>query len=782
MSAVWRTARAAVRRRRLQTTVIGLVVLFSTATIVVALGLLNASSAPFERAFAAQRGAHVVAAFDGTRVAAADLTRTAEIPGVEAVAGPFAQVVLEIPPDSGARPFLSGPVTVVGRADPGGAVDQIDLWSGRWATGPGEIVLNVAPPAPGRPSPFPLNEKISISDQVAFTVVGYASSLTQTAAAWVSPEQAAALHPTVSQMLYRFTAAATEREIDAGMAAVTGKLPSDALVAAQSYLVVKQAAAAEAGVYVPFLMAFGVLGLVTAILIVGNVVSGAVVSGFRHIGILKTLGFSPRQVLAVYLVMVCVPGVVGCVLGTVLGNIAAEPLLGSAYQGLGFNPGDSGIPVWIDVVTLLGIPAIVVLAALVPALRAHRLSAAEAISAGSASRAGRGLRVQRWLSGTRLPRSVSLGLGLPFARPGRTTLTMAAVLLGVTTVTFATGLASTVTGYADATDGNDTIGVRANPTGSKLVAPSTLTEPQIEALLRSLPGTARVTVNLDLDFSLVGSTQPVVVTFLRGDVDTQGYPDQLVEGRWLSRPGEVVVPSTLLRERGLAVGDRITLELDGRQGAVTIVGETMAGAPGPPGILADRQTLPLLAPDRQPGNHQFLFQVQLAAGTDVQGYLAAVRAADPGLYAFDNGGTDAFTVAVVSLAATLTLMLGTVTALGVFNTVVLNTRERRRDLGMLKSIGMTPRQVTVMMVTSMAALGVIGGLLGIPLGMLAHRFIVPLAADAAQIGVGRMLLHVWQPWVLGALALAGVVIAVIGAFIPARAAARLSIATVLHNE
>ncbi|MFD0392602.1 FtsX-like permease family protein [Streptomyces nogalater] len=43
---------------------------------------------------------------------------------------------------------------------------------------------------------------------------------------------------------------------------------------------------------------------------------------------------------------------------------------------------------------------------------------------------------------------------------------------------------------------------------------------------------------------------------------------------------------------------------------------------------------------------------------------------------------------------------------------MLNTHDRRRDLGMLKSIGMTPGQVTVMTVTSMAVLGVLGSLLG----------------------------------------------------------------------
>src|SRR5690606_17034164 len=64
MSAVWRAARAAVRRRRLQTAVIGLVALFATAALVVAVALLDAAHAPFERAFAAQRGAHLTIAFD----------------------------------------------------------------------------------------------------------------------------------------------------------------------------------------------------------------------------------------------------------------------------------------------------------------------------------------------------------------------------------------------------------------------------------------------------------------------------------------------------------------------------------------------------------------------------------------------------------------------------------------------------------------------------------------------------------------------------------------------
>jgi putative ABC transport system permease protein len=130
----------------------------------------------------------------------------------------------------------------------------------------------------------------------------------------------------------------------------------------------------------------------------------------------------------------------------------------------------------------------------------------------------------------------------------------------------------------------------------------------------------------------------------------------------------------------------------------------------------------------------------------------------------------------------LAVLLAVVAALGVLNTVALNVHERRRQLGMLKSIGMTPRQVVAMVVTSMVGLGLLGGLLGIPLGVAAHHVVVPLAADAANVSLPASVLHVWHAPGLVLLVLSGVAIAVLGALLPARIAARLPIAAVLHNE
>jgi putative ABC transport system permease protein len=44
------------------------------------------------------------------------------------------------------------------------------------------------------------------------------------------------------------------------------------------------------------------------------------------------------------------------------------------------------------------------------------------------------------------------------------------------------------------------------------------------------------------------------------------------------------------------------------------------------------------------------------------------------------------------------------------------------------------------------------------------------------------MINVWSAALVAALAFSGLIIAVLGSFIPARSAARLTIATVLHNE
>lgn len=229
---------------------------------------------------------------------------------------------------------------------------------------------------------------------------------------------------------------------------------------------------------------------------------------------------------------------------------------------------------------------------------------------------------------------------------------------------------------------------------------------------------------------------------------------------------------SFLTERGLTVGDRVTLERGGRKLTATLVGKTSAG--NARAVEGTWPTLERLAPDLRATE----YTVRLAPGADVRAFTEAAGALDPGLSVSElpSGNTGA---AVVTFATVFTVLLALVASLGVFNTVLLNTRERRRDLGMLKSIGMTPRQVVAMTVTSVAGTGLVGGLIGLPFGIAAHRLVID---RIGVISFPEFAKDVWHAPLVASMLLAGVGIAVLGALVPARSAARMTIAAALHTE
>ena len=166
------------------------------------------------------------------------------------------------------------------------------------------------------------------------------------------------------------------------------------------------------------MLAFALIGLAMAVLIVGNVISGAVIAQYQRIGVLKSLGLTPAQVVAVYLSRVGWPALAGCLTGVVGGYLLSVPVL---HQSAGaYDVGSQQVPLWALLLAPAGMLAITLLAALGPALRAGRLSAVAAIASGRAPATGRGYAVHRLAARLNLPRPVGLGLAAPFARPART--------------------------------------------------------------------------------------------------------------------------------------------------------------------------------------------------------------------------------------------------------------------------------------------------------------------------------------------------------------------------
>ncbi|WP_342775398.1 ABC transporter permease [Streptomyces tateyamensis] len=775
--------RAGVGRRRIQSLVMLLTTMMSVTAALLGGGLLVGAHAPFDQGFARQQGAHLTVSYDSAKVTPDQLAATGRAAGVTAAAGPFPTALLPatVGSNDSRLPVGAGlpPLTLVGRDRNGGAVDRLDLTAGHWLTGPGQLVLSA------HDTPLRVGDTVVFPGQPALTVVGVARSAGQSADAWVTPGQLTALvppgTPTEQQMLYRFGRSGTDAQLTADRAALAAAVPPGSITGAASYLKIKLATDKSTATFVPFVVAFAVIGLVMSVLIIGIVVSGTVGAATRRIGILKAIGFTPAQVVRGYVGQALIPGGAGTVLGLLFGNLAALPVLAKA--GEAFDSGPQPVAPWLDLVVGLAALAAVAGTALVPALRAGRLSTVQALTSGRTPSRGRGRTVRQLLGRLPLPRPVSLGLATPFAKPGRSAVMVAAVLLGTVGVTFGVGLAVSLNGITAGMERErpGLIQVLPNPQGPGDHRPTADDLPQISAKIAADPDVSRFVAISRTTVSVAALAGPTTVIGYDGDSSWAAY--QMVAGRWFSRPGEAVVPSAFLQATGTHVGDTLTLTGNGRTAPVTIVGETfdVAGS----GMLVRTPTASL-APLGLPVDPLGLdYEVDAKPGHGLEQTMQSLDAALKPYGFGPNSIHPPFNptiLAMDTLAAMLTGLLVAVAALGVLNTVLLDTRERVHDLGIHKALGMSPRQTVLMVLTSVTGIGALASVLGTPLGVALHHYVLPAMGRAAGTRMPAADLGVYHAGLVAVLLVVPLVVATLAALPPALWTARTPTAVALRTE
>jgi putative ABC transport system permease protein len=828
--AVVKAAGSGVLRRPVQTIVIFCVVTAGAAAGVLGLSLATSANVQFLGAFARAHGADLAVTFDSATVTRAELAATGHLAGVTRVSGPFGETAVffagsgptfrkgrpESPPGSArtskgtpgsapaqvrngagrsaapagipqlpTNPQAGTPSTglaVVGRTSPSGPLDDISLQAGRWATKSGEIDID-----PGR-TKAAIGSVVSVGSAPGdpkLTVVGWASSVTEDDEAWVAPNQLAALRakgaPVQDEMLYDFTSASDAAEVAADLAEITRALPAGAVADSISWLDTGGSIAQEQSINTPFVVAFAIVALVLAVLITANVVSAAVVAGYRRIGVLKSIGFTPLQVAATYLAQIGLPALAGVIIGTILGVQWVLPKLNAGPFAA------EPVPLWIEIVVPVGMLALTGLAALVPALRAGRLSATAAIAAGQAPRAGHGFAALRLAGRVRLPRPVTMGLAAPITRPARSAVTLAAIGFGLAAVVVATGLnASLAKINAGANQWKNAELIAPGRGGPARQAFTPAQEKAVAAVLRAQPGTTSFLTIASAAVSVAG--RRLSVDAYSGDAAGLGW--DVTAGTWLTGKGQVVVNTSEAGTATLSVGQVVRMVADGGTVTARIVGEVYAPGPALGALLTSQQTfaragvhLPVIrfeaATTAAQGPAQNKYQQTLSQRL---GSAYNVSAIGVGI-----GGVGLFGLVDTSLARLLTIMIAILAALGVLNSVLMVTRERVHDLGVFKAVGMTPRQ-TVTMVTCWAVVrAILAAVIALPVGMRLQAVVVhAITADQAS-GLGAPtapggVVDVYTVGGLALLALAGLIIAVIGALGPAMWAALTSTTTTLRAE
>jgi len=255
-----------------------------------------------------------------------------------------------------------------------------------------------------------------------------------------------------------------------------------------------------------------------------------------------------------------------------------------------------------------------------------------------------------------------------------------------------------------------------------------------------------------------------------------GNDDEVLRGL---REGEVIVSSVLAQRTNLKLGDSIPLETREGTRQLRIAGIANDYLAGGMTIYMHRALAEELL--KVKGVDAYIIQAdnrQLAAvksalqtlcnehGLLLQSYADLVRFIERMM----NG-------VVGSLWALLALGF-VIAAFGLVNTLAMNILEQTREIGVLRVVAMTRRQVRRTILAQATMMGLIGLAPGTVMGLLV-AYLINLSTLPTT---GHAILFVFRPWLLVTCFAAAFAIVICSAYLPAERAARMKLSDALQYE
>ncbi|MBJ7470838.1 MAG: ABC transporter permease [Solirubrobacteraceae bacterium] len=585
----------------------------------------------------------------------------------------------------------------------------------------------------------------------------------------------------------------------------------------------------QLGFLQPVLLAFAGIALFVGSFVIINTFSATLAQRSRELALLRALGATRRQVSRSVMAESFLIGLVAGILGLLAGLLVAPGII-AMFKGFGIDLPTQGTVVetrTIIVALLIG-PVVTTFAGLFPARRAVRIPPIQAMQ-GDTTRQERGrpgplayvvaaaaaAAITGSLVTTSTTAAVLVGagailtliavaqlaplvlepvlrvLGAPFARlgetgrlaqlnamrsPRRTTTTAGALMVGVALVTFVAVFAAGLSAIARDAFGDRVRAPLALSAGSSQFYPGGAQE-----LAAQDPGVGSISGVAFGSFDKPGTETGVPVTGIEprtlASVYRMGWADG--DDALLQRMtrGQVIVdraaedatiaaarPGDVLRLKRAADGRVLKLTVAG----VIDEGTSLLGG----GILVDRRTL---SADQQ-GGKLWLSLIAVAGGADESDVQQRLTAALEDRFPTVDALTaqeleDRFVGQVNQLVNMIYAFLAfalLVSLLGISTTFTLTVQERRRELGMMRAVGATRRQIRRLVRLEAVLTGLLGAVLGVAVGLGFGALVARLLADDGfgyVVPVGTVVM----------VALLAGLVAALAASLPARRAGRTDI-------
>ncbi len=582
------------------------------------------------------------------------------------------------------------------------------------------------------------------------------------------------------------------------------------------------------GFFNTFLLIFAAVALFVGIFLILNTFSILVAQRAQEMALYRALGADRRQVTRSVMIEALAVGLVGSTLGLLLGLGVAQ-LLKVAFAAFGLDLGGAGLvlqPRTVLVAYAVGV-LVTLIAAYVPARRAAKVPPVAAmrddvalpqssrnlhaglgavLTVAGAVLMGVGLFADTAQAGLLVGGGITavfVGvallapvLGPPIVRviagwfprvfgtvgrlarenaqrnPRRTAATASALMIGLALVAAMSVVGQSANRSIDKAldDGLDAQFVVSNAIGQPF-------SPTVADDIADLDGVADVAqvrynaAQVDGDGVFLGALDPAAFS-RAADFTIADGTDEL-------GPDGVLVSENYAEDHAVRVGDPLTVTLPGGDQELSVAGvyaqnpllfsdmvvglDTLADG----GIIPADSTVYVLG---EPGTDL----ADLENGIDdVTADLPTIAVKDQEAFKAEQRSQVNQLLYLVYALLGLAIIIA---VLGIVNTLALSVLERTREIGLLRAVGLSRRQLRRMVRLESITIAVLGAVLGVGLGVL-----FGIALQRSQAGQGLEVLSV--PWVqlVVFVALAGVV-GVLAALWPARRAAKLDILRAITTE
>ena len=615
------------------------------------------------------------------------------------------------------------------------------------------------------------------------------------------------------------------------LAAVTKALPKDTQAATGDATAARAASRIDEALsfVTTFLLVFAGIALTVGAFLIVNTFSILVAQRSRELALLRAIGASRRQVARSVLLEAGLVGLVGSAVGVGLGVLLAIGIK-EVFGRFGLDLSKNALvlePRTVVVSLVVGV-LVTLAAAYLPARRAGSVPPVAAmrddvalaesglkwrltmgavllavgIAAMTAGLLGVGseptyvlgagafgVLVGTALLSPVLGRPVLAGLGWVYRRgfgavglmaeqntlrnPRRTAATASALMIGVSLVTMMAVLGASAKASLDQTLAEDIIAdyVVTNPVGQPFSS-------TVARDIGQVPGVAAVAqvrgalLQVDGDRDFATAVDPVAIAAVADPEVTTGSLSAL-------DATSAALSDDFAREEGLAVGSTVTIGYAGEETEATVVATYV-----PDSVLGSDLTMSLEGFDAigvpptdrtvfvtaQPGTDR----AALSAGLDrVVADLPTVSVNDQAEFAAEQRQPIDRLLFIVYALLGLAVIIA---VLGIVNTLALSVIERIREIGLLRAVGLSRRQLRTMLRLEAVAIALLGAVLGVVVGL---AFALAMQRSLADDGLDVLAIPGTQ--LVGFVLVAGLV-GVLAALWPGRSAARLDVLRAIATE